>query len=264
MNPVTLGLKRGLKRWQEVADLNLLKVKGISVPRIFVKAKGASSLANNQTIIIASGLHLEETSGPLLLLDPSSLLPKLQPALQKNISFLIYPVINNYGLKYSPSGPEKLLRNNKQGINYNDGWGLTQKKCLEVSLVEKDILEFGKKQNLSLVLSLHEDSTAPGKGYLWINATNAKLRRLIQKNVTTSIDTSLLIKTKAKSVQGGKVEAGFMVVNAKDKGSFENWLADDLKVPTILSEAPFGLDLSTRKNFHSAIIASCINSRLRV
>lgn len=265
MNPVALGLKTGLKKWQEVADLHLLSVNGISVPRIFIKALGKSLLVNNQTIIIASGLHLEETSGPLLLLDPSWLFPKLKPVLQKNISFLIYPVINNYGLKYPPSSPEKLLRNNKQGINYNDGWGLApHKKCQEVELVENDILEFQQGQVICLALSLHEDSTTPGKGYLWTNATNAVQRQLIQKNVTAKIDQSLLINTKAKSVQGGKVEAGFMVVNSRDKGSFENWLADDLKIPTILSEAPFGLALSTRKNFHLAIIDSCINSRLGV
>lgn len=265
MNPVAISLKKGLIRWQDVADLHLLKVNGKSVPRIFVKAKATSPLPNNKTIIIASGLHLEETSGPLLLLEPSLLLPKLKPALQKNISFLIYPVINNYGLKYAASDPEKLLRNNKEGINYNDGWGLaTHKKCQEVQLVENDIKKLYQKQKVCLALSLHEDSTAKGKGYLWTNAINAKLRRLIQKNVTAKIDKNLLVEIKAKSVQRGKIEGGFMVVNSKDKGSFENWLADDLKIPTILSEAPFGLDLSIRKNFHLAIIDSCINSRLGI
>lgn len=263
MNPVALQLKKGLAKWKEVAKVDLLKTVAVTVPRISLLSKVRSIPNNSKVVIIASGLHLEETSGPLLLLDPSKMLAILKSALNKGVSFFIYPVINNFGLKYDLSTSEQLLRNNEKGVNYNDGWGLnTNIKCLEVGLVENDIKKILQKNRVLLVLSLHEDSTSMGKGYIWLNSVNAQLRRSIQKKVLMKIDKKVLMNSKKRIIQGAKVEMGFTIVNAKEKGSFEHWLGEDLRIPTLLLEAPFGLDLKTRINFHRYVMAAAISSHL--
>ncbi|OGM61057.1 hypothetical protein A3A75_02755 [Candidatus Woesebacteria bacterium RIFCSPLOWO2_01_FULL_39_10] len=173
----------------------------------------------------------------------------------------IYPVINNYGLKYNTTDPYKFLRSNEKGINYNSGWGVnTSKKCIEVMLVEEDIKKIQSNRKVRLVLSLHEDSTSIGKGYIWTNALGTKLRRSIQDKLKSKIDKKLLTNMKENEVQGGKVEVGFTIVDAQDVGSFENWLAEDLKIPVVLSESPFGLSLATRKKFHIRIIEASLSS----
>jgi len=267
MNPVTKRISKGLAAWRRAgARVDFLRKNNISVPRIWLGAN------TGKTILIQSGLHLEETSGPLLLLDPSALLPTVRSALKRDISFLIYPVVNNFGLRHDPSGPDKLLRYNEKGINYNDGWGLSDdKKCLEVKLVEEDILKFLGTNKVILAVSLHEDSTTPQKGYLWFNGIKstkvrkeirARLKSKILKSGLLKIDRQILLTIRESKVDGGRVEGGFTVVDAKDKGALEHWLGEDLKIPTVLSEAPFGLRLRTRKSFHSKVIDSAISTVL--
>ncbi len=257
MNPVALRIKIALRKWKTKAKVDLLEINDISVPRVYVSDKKDPK----KTVIIASGLHLEETSGPLLLLDSEILLPILKPYLKKGIGFYIYPVINNYGLKYRTTVPDKFLRSNEEGINYNSGWGIiTSNKCREVKLVEEDIKKILRNIKVQLVLSLHEDSISIGKGYIWTNALDSNFRSSIQSKLKSTINKKLLIDMKKDTVQGGKVEGGFTIVDAQDVGSFENWLADDFKIPVVLSESPFGLSQATRKEFHIRVIEASLSS----
>lgn len=256
MNIISSKIIPGLANWKKLGGkLDFLKSSSIGVPRIFIASKRPS----NELVIIVSGFHLEETSGPLLLLNPDKVLPilNLGPAYA---NFLIYPVINQFGLKFSIDSHENLLRSNHLGINYNDKWGMLGKKTEEVSLIESDILKMVKKYSPIFALSLHEDSVTPGKGYLWFNGIKSReVRKKIITEVKSVVEKSLALEIQEPEVEGGKIEDGFAIVDAKDKGTFENWLSDDLKIPVVLSEAPFGLKLNVREQFHQVVMKSAIN-----
>ncbi len=262
MNPVAGQIQKGLDSWKKLgAKIAYLVSANKKVPKIWLGSNKSSKV-----IIIASGLHLEETSGPSLLLEPTALSPILQPTLEKDINFLIYPVINQFGLSYLPTNRRKFLRYNEEGINYNDGWGIPEKKSKEVELVEKDILDTKNTKEIIFAISLHEDSETPGKGYVYTNAVKSRdFRAKLIKGIKSKINVALLatkqhlLEANEPTFQGGVIEEEFCIVDAKDPGSMENWLADDLGVPTVLSEGPFGLPLKVRKEFQLVVIESIVS-----
>ncbi|OGM21796.1 hypothetical protein A2714_03250 [Candidatus Woesebacteria bacterium RIFCSPHIGHO2_01_FULL_38_9] len=85
MNPIALRIKSALRKWKIKAEVDLLEAKDIAIPRVYISGKKNSK----KTVIISSGLHLDETSGPLLLLDSEILLAILAPYLERGVSF--YP-----------------------------------------------------------------------------------------------------------------------------------------------------------------------------
>jgi hypothetical protein len=257
VNPIRTAIGPGLSAWRRKgANVDYLIFGGLKVPRIWFGPK------KNDILLLASGLHLEETSGPLLLLNPDKLLAAFESLTDAGLNLLIYPVINQHGLKFSPDANDKLLRYNAGGVNYNDGWGL-RKKCKEVSLVEKDILNFQKSFRIIFAQSMHEDSDLPKKGYVYSNGIhNASFRKKLRKYIQASVKdgvlaSSSLVKNNIPKSEliGARIE-DFLLVESHDKGSMEEWLAYDLGIPTLLSEAPFGLTLKTRQDFHFAVLGS--------
>ena len=264
MNPINGAIKPGLKLWRKAgAKVSFLSSSTFSVPQIWLGSSG------KKVLLIASGLHLEETSGPFLLFDEKILLPVLEPLIKKGVNVLIYPLINQYGLAFSPLDDEELLRFNSQGFNYNDGWGLKE-KCEEVGLVENDILKITKSFDLFFAISMHEDSDIPKKGYIYLNRLkNASFRKNLRLGIQSLVKKDILASEKdlkegvlPSELVGAKIE-DFSLVESKDEGAMEQWLAYSLNVPTVLSEAPFGLNLATRKSFHLAVVKSALRSLLK-
>lgn len=257
MNPVRKIIDPGLEAWQNYgAKVSFLGPSRVKVPRIRLDSGG------NKVFVIASGLHLEETSGPFLLLRPKALIPALKPLIKRGINILIYPLINQHGLKFSAKEDERLLRFNSRGIDYNDCWGL-KKKCIEVALVEKDIRRAYKSSSIIFFLSLHEDSDMPKKAYVYTNGVfNYPLRKRLRGAIASMVNRKVLATPSLlkKNIQpselvGASIE-DFFLVESRDEGAMEDWLAYSLGVPTILSEAPFDLALNTRRAFHLAVLRS--------
>lgn len=259
MNPVKRRITFGLNFWK-AKDATIDKLGGstVKVPKITIGS-------GNKTIILISGFHLEETSGPMLLLDPKMVIPIIRPLLDKSIRVIIYPVINKFGLNYGSDEHENLLRKNQEGTDYNDAWGMGSRiKPEEIVLVESEILSLWNKGEILFSVSFHEDSVTPKKGYIWTNGVDLSLRKKITKKIKSKIDRNLLLDMKDRTFEGGIVEDGFVIANAKDKTSYENWMAEELNVPTVLSEAPFGLPLSVRKKFQVEVLKIVLSSFLNL
>ena len=252
MNIIKEHLAVGLKAWQKKgAKISYLKHNKIKVPQIFISA----GVQSDKLFLICSGFHLEETSGPLFLLNPHKSLASLKRIL-KETNVVIFPVINQYGLRYPENSQDKFLRYNHAGLNYSSAWGYQKRKCREVKLVEERLIELHKKYEIVFTLSLHEDSTEVGKGYVWINNIVKPVRKIIQSGLEKKVDNRLLLKMKSTlGLRKGKIEKGFSIIDAKDD-SFESFSSDILGIPTLLSEAPFGLELKKRIAFHKASLSS--------
>lgn len=243
---------QGINSWKErTAQVSYLKGESVSVPVVFLPSHAKS----NKVFLIASGFHLEETSGPMLLLNPKLCLPIFRNIL-RDINITIFPVINQFGQSFNDDVEDNYLRYNAEGINYNTAWGFNKKKCKEVTLVEEKLIKFHLAYQIVFVLSLHEDSSEPGKGFLWMNNIPPAIRKSIQLSLKRQVDKDMLLKiASAVGLRKGRVESGFSVVDAKDE-SFENFTSEILGIPTLLSEAPFGLNLKRRIAFHQAALTS--------
>src|SRR3989304_9331838 len=96
----------GLKAWQKKgAKVSYLKHNKIKVPQIFIPA----GVQSDKLFLICSGFHLEETSGPLFLLNPYKSLASLKRIL-KETNVVLFPVINQYGLRDPEDSEDKFLR----------------------------------------------------------------------------------------------------------------------------------------------------------
>ena len=139
--------------------------------------------------------------------------------------------------------------------NYNSGWGSNSTKCTEVAIVERYISKLFSKYKIIFVLSLHEDSTEAGKGYLWMNSIDKQMRTSIQNYLVKNVSSKILCKLSKVGLRKGFIENKFTIVNSQDD-SFENFTSTILGVPTLLSEAPFGLSLPRRIFFHKTSLNS--------
>ena len=252
MNVIKKRINPGIKDWREEgAKVSYLKQGKLRVPVILLR----SGVQSNKLFLIASGFHLEETSGPLFLLNPRLCLPPFRNILQK-MNIVIFPVINQFGLSFAETAADKHLRRNSQDLDYNSAWGFSKKKCQEVAQVEKKLIELYKRFQIVFVLSLHEDSSEPGKGYLWMNNIASSTRKIIQNGLEKKVEKKILLQIRSTvGLRRGRIESGFSVVDAKDE-SFENFTSEILGIPTLLSEAPFGLDLKRRIAFHASALTS--------
>ena len=251
MNVINSYIRPGIARWKRKdATIKYLKEAAISIPAIFLK----STKKTKNLFLIASGFHLEETSGPIYLLDSNQSYSNLKKIL-KFSNIVLLPVINQRGLKYKETDSDNYLRYNDRGINYNTRWGSSSEKCVEVTLIEKYIIQLFAKYNIVFVLSLHEDSTEFKKGYLWMNSLDLKLRSVIQNYVKNRISPKILRRLRSIGLRQGFVENDFTIVDSKDD-SFENFTSTILGIPTLISEAPFGLSLIQRIFFHKTVLNS--------
>lgn len=260
-NIINSWLSRGLKQWAQLgASVVSLSGSSASVPRITIPARPR---AGGDSVVLLAGLHLEETSGPYLLLSPKLLYPLIRGSLIDGSAVTIYPVVNQYGLQFSEVSPDERLRRNEAGINYNDRWGVVGEKPEEIALVEADILALSQRSTLQMAVSLHEDSVSPQRAYLWANGIDRRRRIQIARVVRSQWGQRYLWRSRQRAISDelgrlALIEHGFVIVNAQDPGAFENWMSDELKVPTILSEAPFGLPLRTRAHFHRVVVSSAL------
>jgi len=251
MNIVYSHIKPGLSGWKKRgAEIKYLKNGKIKIPTIYLKSKTKT----DKVFLIATGLHLEETSGPIFLLDSNRIFPHLRKLI-KSMNVVLIPVINQRGLIFDEKGPDSNLRLNEAGIHYNTRWGSNSTKCTEVVMVEKYISDLFTKFNIIFVLSLHEDTTEPGKGYLWMNSINKQKRTFIQNYLIKHVPSKILCKLNNGGLRKGFVENKFTIVNSQDE-SFENFTSIILGIPTLLSEAPFGLSLPRRIFFHKTALNS--------
>jgi hypothetical protein len=252
MNVIKKSIAPGIKAWKgNGANISYLKKDNLRIPVVFLPSK----IQSNKLFLIASGFHLEETSGPLFLLNPKVCLPSFRDIL-KMMNIVLFPLINQFGLSFKETVSDKHLRRNGLGLDYNSAWGFDKEKCQEVRLVEKRLIELYKEYQMVFALSLHEDSTEPGKGYLWMNNIRSDTRKTIQHALEKNVDKKILLQMKSTvGLRRGRIESGFSVVDAKDE-SFENFTSEILGIPTLLSEGPFGLDLNRRIAFHRAVLTS--------
>jgi predicted deacylase len=119
-------------------------------PAIKIRSK---SIRKNVDLVIASGVHGEETAGPITIVQ--NLAEILQTARKEKIKLLIYPLVNAYGF-------EKKKRFNADGISCNSFW-IHEKGALarESKAVKKDISRYKAKY----FLSMHEEGETKKKGF---------------------------------------------------------------------------------------------------
>jgi len=214
-NEVYGWMAPGLKKWSRLASVDYLGE--LRVPRIITPARQTS-------VLVLTGHHLEETSGPYFALEPDNFEPWMNA-----LSFVVFPVINQYGLNFSADSNENFLRKNQWGINYNSGWGKPL-KTEEVRLIERKIV----RGQFEAAISLHEDSTTPGEGSFYTNGLSPR-----------QLD---LFSTIVYSDHGFKLAPKAIVVDEEDGQSSEYWLSKR-RIGTFLIEAPFGLPMEERIAF---------------
>jgi len=254
-NEISYILESGLHEWKRDSSHTVfLEEEGLKIPRIW--APTLRKVGSPLTIILAAGLHLEETSGSHLLLSPSL----FRETRGKGFNLLIYPVINQSGLKYPREADEKLLRYSR-GYNLNTGWGLSCPKAPEVAIVEKDLKTFvsSARKKPILFISLHEDSEYPPRGYIFTNGLSAEKIRALSQRIEQKIAKSMLAKASELPYKGtGSVQKGYIIAEDQDPGSMENWINDSFGIPAILIEAPYGASLQDRISFHQNLINAAI------
>src|SRR5258706_6258091 len=113
-NIVSTWLNEGLYKWRNAkASVHYLGHKGLRVPMIEAPAFEQGNA--NINVLLVTGLHLEEISGPKLALTPD-----IFSVWRKNgVNFWIFPNVNQYGLQFSEDSPDTLLRYDVRHINYN-------------------------------------------------------------------------------------------------------------------------------------------------
>ncbi len=215
INEVADWIAPGMEKWSRIASVNYLG--NLRVPQIITPSRQTS-------VLVLTGHHLEETSGPRFALEPDNFEPWMNA-----FDFTIFPVINQYGLRFPASSDENLLRKNKWGINYNSGWGKII-KTEEGRLIEREILH----RKFDVAISLHEDSTTPGEGSFYTNGLNSH-------QLDKFLDVIFFD-------HGFKLSSKPIIIDEEDGHSSEYWLSKQ-GIDTFLIEAPFGLPMEERTAF---------------
>lgn len=287
MNPIkeieiSTVVESGLNRWRMVPNAHVSFLTDpnepdLRVPRVIVTSR-AGFMPHSPVVVCITDMHAEESSGHHVFSNPDQVLPIIQPHLDR-YSFVIYPQVNHHGPQFidafgnmrsgyqqtSIKEADKLTRYDKNGINYNDGWGEvfpTDRKTREGALIEHDTNNFMSRHTVVAGFSAHEDSSAPHQGYIWANEQPfvrqiPKIKRAIESGWYGSLVSPFA------SYQDTEIEwAGFVAVDMRDPGSWETFM-NDQGVPTVLSEAPFGDPLATRLNFHQRVLSGTLEALIK-
>lgn len=235
------------------AEVDFIGDKRVRLPRIWAPAI-CDRPSERPTILAISGMHMEETSGPLFLLEPTNF-----DCLRHCFNFLAYPIVNQYGLSYPRNADEHLLRCNRMGLNYNSGWGRS-KKADEVAIVEKDVVSHLRFLDIIFAVALHEDSELPNKGYIYTNGINQKSKTELQQIIEGSQTSGCLRRRGDKQYNGnGVLQNGWVIDNEIDAdGGVEAWLETEMGIPIITIEAPFGHSSKSRLLFHKTIFDALV------
>lgn len=224
-NEIASWIEPGLEKWSRIAAVSYLGE--LKVPQIVTPPRPLS-------VLVLTGHHLEETSGPKFALEPDNF-----EAWMKDFGFVIFPIINQYGLNYPADSNENLLRKDRWGRNYNSGWG-KRWKAEEVGLVETDITPL----KFDVAVSLHEDSTTPGEGSFYANGVNGIwLDRFLD---IVYFDHNFPLSSKP------------ITIDEKDGQSCEYWLSKR-GISTFLIEAPFGLPMKDKLAFVGTFFNAILN-----
>lgn len=215
----------------------------------------------NPAVILATGMHLEETSGPALLRQPEPILSVLQPFREEGLSFLLFPQINQFGSQFvGKTGAPELLRQDHRGVEYNDGFGLDTpaRATAESRAVERVMRDYMTRFDVQLGISFHEDSDLPRQGYLWTNGVPHLLRSQVQTQLSSIWGGSRYLfesRTPHPSVQEDR-ESGepghwedSLAVDFEDEGCLEHWWAKMCGIAAFCVEAPFGAHPKIRELF---------------
>lgn len=279
---ISTVVESGLSRWRMVPNTHVsyLSEPGqadLRVPRVVVKSR-AGFAPGSPVVICITDMHAEESSGRHLFSNPDNVLPIIKPHLDR-YSFIMYPQVNHHGQQFidafgnmrtgyqqtSIKETDKLTRYDKNGINYNDGWGEvfpSDKKTREGALIEDDTNNFMTQHAVVAGFSAHEDSSAPHQGYIWVNERPFVRQIPKMKRVIESGWSGRLVSPFA-SYQDTEIEwDSFVAVDMRDPGSWETFM-NDRGVPTVLSEAPFGEPLAARLNFHQRVLSGSLEALLR-
>ena len=259
----------GLDDWRgSGAQVSLIVGRDLSVPRIWLPPIKTHPMTDNHRLRLATiltGQYLEETSGPVLLSRPDTVLPILMPLLSAGIACALYPLINQYGLNFAANDDPIRLRHDGSCRNYNSGWGLPKaSRPVEVSLVEAEIRSLQRFYKIILAATIHEDSTSSNHGYAWVNNfPDHSRRQLIPRfnhlwGKTHLSDFSGQVVTSNHQTTGRFEE--FLMVDFSDGDSVENWLADLSGTPVICIESPYGEPLETRIDFGLAMLATAVGA----
>ncbi len=214
-NEVAQWVAPGMEKWRSIAHTHFLG--NLRVPQIITPPRQTS-------VVVMTGHHLEETSGPKFALEPDHFKPFMNA-----FDFMIFPVINQHGLNFPANANENLLRKNTWGINYNSGWGKPLKTA-EGRLIEQEILH----RKFDVAISLHEDSTTPGEGSFYTNGLNPH-------QLDKFVDVIF-------SNHGFRLAPKAITIDEQDGHSSEYWLSKQ-GIQTFLIEAPFGLPMEERIAF---------------
>lgn len=269
VNEVCRPVLSGLDDWRGLgAQVSLIAGRGRSIPRILLPSIKTYPMANShrpQLALILTGQHLEETSGPVLVSRPETVLPILAPLLSAGIACELYPLINRHGLNFSATDDPVKLRLDESNRNYNSGWGLPKVgRPAEVALAEADIRSLQRFYKIILAATIHEDSTSPHHGYAWVNNFPDHSRRQLVSRFNHLWGKTHLYDFSGKAVIGDYPVTGrfeeFLMVDFSDGDSVENWLADLSGAPVICVESPYGEPLETRIDFGLAMLAAAIGT----
>lgn len=257
MNELVNDIGRGLDAYLRIgAQVKILGSERFSVPRIFLPPFRENGQAR-RSVVFLSGQHLEETSGPQVLLNATDFLPLVTPILGAGIGIGIYPIVNQRGLSFSPDADPELLRHDVSGQEFNSGWRDNLSPPQEEALVGEDLLQLHQSWPIILIITLHEDYTEPQTGYMWINNLPPATRRRFRQRIDANWGKKHLLKRPERSIFfGGRIE-GPLVVDAADD-AWENYFADQLDIPAVTIEAPFGLTEELRLRFQRQIIKSLL------
>lgn len=273
-NVIQQWLETGLADWEREATIDTVAAaEGVKIPIIYAPATAAAEGKKPQHLLVVSGMHLEETGGPKALLDPKA----FRAWREAGISFTIIPVINQHGLQFPETAPEIFLRADSDGVNYNDCWGRGPHRTKESAALEKKIRRLHSDNPFDLVVSCHEDSTMPGKGYVGLQGLGDQFQEILAEQITNTPSGQHLADITPQTnpfaadhatdadpnlFKPGIVKFGWQMIDDYDATAFENWVEYDpqLQIPAVTVEGPFGLDLSARTAFQLAILGGCITA----
>ena len=172
---------------------------------------------SDKTICFAAGIHGDEISGPLGVLE---FLSSYKRNNYPNIVF--YPLLNPYGF-------DKNKRTNNKNVNLNRHY-FEKLMPEDVKIIYKEIM----KNKLSFIATIHEDDEKSGLYYYDYGSNINIINSLSKKGEICN----------EKNIYGDKASNG-IIINAKFKGSLED-AAYANKIPAICLEIPDKFSLNKR------------------
>lgn len=208
--------KNYLKNLRAVCKEKNIKIISIGKIDSFFIYKIVLNPSGNKTVVFSAGIHGNEISGPLSIIE---FLKKIDFKKYSNTKIIIFPVAN-------PTGFDKNQRNNYLNKDLNRLF-CKSKTAFENKILLKEL----QKEKIFFFHALHSDTDETS--FYMYNFENKKeeiYRDLIQ------IAKKYFPIKKSKSIYGDRAEGG-LIGNCKD-GSFEDKMYREGSIYSICSESP--------------------------